>query len=580
MYPDMLKEFWSTCEYHPSKNYISGFVCEGKYLIKVTIKGLRDTLKLPHYNEFDPLVTVADVERILGRCGYNFSAIEESKATDLRGKILKSGLPAIWNYLSVTVMRSLGTKAGSYHEVSRMEQQIFHSLVTGTNIDYAELIFNELKKKVLKQRRDVYVPYPRFLSLVFQKTMGNKYTKSDLKFVAPKLVRHRITRYDVEGGHSKLTSAMRRTIKNPYEHLQSKSEADSSSSEADSSDSEADSSDSESNSSDSEPVSSSHCKSTSFSPSNSCCNSTLRGVSKVIPPKTNPTPPPPLETSEASSSQLSKSPSINKSSETKTGDKGQHTPSKVTAATATLEAIADMDIDNHAPNQDTYFTPSPSHIHHSSPNTTQQDPPTDTSAILQAIMALTSKVDTISSNQQDHQINTDAILQSITALTCKVDVMSSNLENIKSYMAALPTNTTTQQDQHEQEITTLKAQNQSHHTSVQGLTSQVSALESEMKAVHHTLHTLQDNTVTFDAKLTEDIDAIKTQHFCFSVQLENFKNFQGKVHATAINTQTAVNKLNEQVSKLVKASTYQQPAAPFSSDKDDSKTSRFKRKRG
>ncbi|GJZ45123.1 hypothetical protein Tco_0592719 [Tanacetum coccineum] len=162
-----------------------------------------------------------------------------------------------------------------------------------------------------------------------------------------------------------------------------------------------------------------------------------------------------------------------------------------------------------------------------------------------------------------------------------------------------------------------------------------------MKTVHHTLRTLQDNTVTSDAKLTEDIDSIKTQHFCFSVQLENFKNLQEKVHTTAINTQRAVNNLNdlcvavqtslgnlsnaflanaansnknlesleakveaahagfsmvqttvginkhsldnlnEQVSKLVNASTYQQSAVLISSDEDDSKmTLKLKRKRG
>ncbi|PWA42305.1 hypothetical protein CTI12_AA546110 [Artemisia annua] len=37
MYSEMLKEFWTTCEYHPSENYIRGYVCSGKNLIRVTI---------------------------------------------------------------------------------------------------------------------------------------------------------------------------------------------------------------------------------------------------------------------------------------------------------------------------------------------------------------------------------------------------------------------------------------------------------------------------------------------------------------------------------------------------------------
>ncbi|GJU11440.1 hypothetical protein Tco_1133836 [Tanacetum coccineum] len=212
-------------------------------------------------------------------------------------------------------------------------------------------------------------------------------------------------------------------------------------------------------------------------------------------------------------------------------------------------------------------------------------------------MALTSKVDTFSSNHQDHQTNTDAILKAIMALTSKVDTINSDVESLKYAMGTLQINTTIQHNILAQELTTLKSQIQNHdtissdvesvkyalgtlqtnttyqhnilahelttlksqiqnhvspktscsppsHSSAQGLTSQMSALESEMKAINHTLHTLQDNTTTSDANLTKDIDQIKRQHFCFSVQLENFQNLQRKVHTAALNTETAMHDLD------------------------------------
>ncbi|GJS82127.1 hypothetical protein Tco_0748668 [Tanacetum coccineum] len=400
---------------------------------------------------------------------------------------------------------------------------ILHSLVMGTNINYAEVIYNELKMKVSERR--INVPYTRFLSLVFQKTLGKNYTQTDLETITPP-VNGPYFHKDVKKTDPKLTTAMRSMINNPYVLPQSDSEADSLDFKADSLDPEADSSDSEA---DSSP----HCNSSSSSPSNSY-NST-------------------------SSSQLSKSSSRNKFSIMKTR----------------VEATADMDIDDHEPDLDFYLTPSPSHSHHSSPNTAQQDPSTHTSAILQAIMALTSKV----------------------------DIISSNVESVKSCMATLQT----QQDLLERELATLKAQNQNpapsqnpssptFHSSVQGLTSQVSALESEMKAIHHTL---QENSITSDAKLREYIDEIKTQHFCFSVQLENLKNLQEKVKAaepafSKVHTSARINNhvlgnLNDKVMISAKAATSKQPAqqspspssykGEYKAVSSDSKTRRSKRKR-
>ncbi|GJY94181.1 hypothetical protein Tco_0510542, partial [Tanacetum coccineum] len=254
--------------------------------------------------------------------------------------------------------------------------------------------------------------------------------------------------------------------------------------------------------------------------------------------------------------------------------------------------------------------------HHSSPNPTQQDPPTDTSAILQAIMALIPKVDTINSKgerkeegekekreednlrcgkngqvadirsvhikfdgycdtfwssylimaqmrnsdveslkyamgtlQTTTTIQHNILAQELTTLKSQIqnhDTISSDVESVKYALGTLQTNTTIQHNILAQELTTLKSQIQNHvspktpcslpsHSSTQGLTSQMSALESDMKAINHTLHTLQDNTTTSVANLTKNIDEIKRQHFS-QTSLANsskaFESLEAKVEAS------------------------------------------------
>nr|GFB65680.1 hypothetical protein [Tanacetum cinerariifolium] len=130
----------------------------------------------------------------------------------------------------------------------------------GTNNNYAEVIYNELKKKVSERR--INVPYTRFLSLVFQKTLGKNYTQADLETITPPVNGPYFFHKDVKKTDPNLTTAMRNMINNPYVLPQSHSEADSLDFKADSLDPEADSSDSEA---DSSP----HCNSSSSSPSNS-----------------------------------------------------------------------------------------------------------------------------------------------------------------------------------------------------------------------------------------------------------------------------------------------------------------------
>ena len=44
-----------------------------------------------------------------------------------------------------------------------MQCQIVEALMTAREIDFAALLFDDLKKRVMQKKRDVTVPYPRVL---------------------------------------------------------------------------------------------------------------------------------------------------------------------------------------------------------------------------------------------------------------------------------------------------------------------------------------------------------------------------------------------------------------------------------
>nr|GEV61149.1 retrotransposon protein, putative, Ty1-copia subclass [Tanacetum cinerariifolium] len=86
---------------------------------------------------------------------------------------------------------------------------------------------------------------------------------------------------------------------------------------------------------------------------------------------------------DSSDSEADSSPHCNSSSSSPNSYNSTSSRNKFSRIKTRVEATTDMDIDNHEPGLDFYLTTSPSHSHHSSPNTAQQDPSTHTSAILQ-----------------------------------------------------------------------------------------------------------------------------------------------------------------------------------------------------
>ena len=52
---------------------------------------------------------------------------------------------------------------------------IIYPLITGVKIDIGEVIFNDLVNRLMKESRQKYVSYPRFLSCAIERLLGPDY---------------------------------------------------------------------------------------------------------------------------------------------------------------------------------------------------------------------------------------------------------------------------------------------------------------------------------------------------------------------------------------------------------------------
>ena len=84
------------------------------------------------------------------------------------------------NLFFAHIIQCMGTNTGSHDQANVMQCQIAEALMTGRGIDFAGLIFEDLKKRVTAKKRDPNVPYPRFLSLIFKRIVGPDYGLDNL----------------------------------------------------------------------------------------------------------------------------------------------------------------------------------------------------------------------------------------------------------------------------------------------------------------------------------------------------------------------------------------------------------------
>ncbi|GJW36970.1 hypothetical protein Tco_0059890 [Tanacetum coccineum] len=73
----------------------------------------------------------------------------------------------------------LGGNYSFTKQVNSIQQLLAYCLITGTEVDIGEIIYNDLVTKLLNKSRLKYVSYPRFISCALQVLLGSDYTQDE-----------------------------------------------------------------------------------------------------------------------------------------------------------------------------------------------------------------------------------------------------------------------------------------------------------------------------------------------------------------------------------------------------------------
>ncbi|GJT47014.1 hypothetical protein Tco_0955729 [Tanacetum coccineum] len=99
----------------------------------------------------------------------------------INNPVLKNSFPVAWRIMFIFVIQVLGGNYSSTKQVNFIQQLLAYCLITGTEVDIGEIIYNDLVTKLLNKSRLKYVSYPIFISCALQVLLGpNKVTDIEL----------------------------------------------------------------------------------------------------------------------------------------------------------------------------------------------------------------------------------------------------------------------------------------------------------------------------------------------------------------------------------------------------------------
>ncbi|GJT28638.1 retrovirus-related pol polyprotein from transposon TNT 1-94 [Tanacetum coccineum] len=100
-----------------------------------------------------------------------FATIGYSREIRAKGTLKKSFLPPRWRLLMAQIIRYLGGKIGGHDHISNKDAIILYCLANRVEVDFARLIWEDIIHKLNKKTREKVVPYPRFISFLFEYMM-------------------------------------------------------------------------------------------------------------------------------------------------------------------------------------------------------------------------------------------------------------------------------------------------------------------------------------------------------------------------------------------------------------------------
>ncbi|GKD84088.1 retrovirus-related pol polyprotein from transposon TNT 1-94, partial [Tanacetum coccineum] len=117
-------------------------------------------------------LTPMAVKKELGKIAINPSYLDKTP-------FLKISILVAWRILFTFVIQVLGGNYSSTEQVNFIQLLLAYCLITGTEVDIGEIIYNDLVTKLLNKSRLNYVSYPRFISCALQLLLGFDYTQNE-----------------------------------------------------------------------------------------------------------------------------------------------------------------------------------------------------------------------------------------------------------------------------------------------------------------------------------------------------------------------------------------------------------------
>ncbi|GJU57951.1 hypothetical protein Tco_1235717 [Tanacetum coccineum] len=167
VYQNFLREFWSTVaaydlfpstdetKQRPLREFLIKFsVLNGQRPLTLDFNTFCSSTGLDYNNgKYVSHPTLEAVKKELGKIAINPSYLDKTP-------VLKKSFLVAWIILFTFMIQVLGENYSSTEQVNSIEQLLAYCLITGTEVDIGEIIYNDLVTKLLNKSRLKYVSYP------------------------------------------------------------------------------------------------------------------------------------------------------------------------------------------------------------------------------------------------------------------------------------------------------------------------------------------------------------------------------------------------------------------------------------
>ncbi|CAH1422979.1 unnamed protein product [Lactuca virosa] len=153
-------EFYYTSAYYNTE-VIVGALGHGEHNIVMTMIDFQRSLRLPIQDEYFPLPSMDECCAVLEKLDYDFDA-------QYNHNVLRMHLPTTWKFLTGVIGKCLTHKMRSLDQMNSFEQHILLSVIKNKQLDFNQLIFDQIDEIIKGSKRSTNVPYPWWFAQIFQ----------------------------------------------------------------------------------------------------------------------------------------------------------------------------------------------------------------------------------------------------------------------------------------------------------------------------------------------------------------------------------------------------------------------------